>query len=95
VARVVIVETASTSTALSVSKVMPYVVAGALMAWMTAHGRRARREGERRAAETAAEGIAEAPAQAAAETAAEAVAEAPAEAAATPPAPVAASSCAA
>jgi hypothetical protein len=58
---------------------MPYVVAGALMAWMTAHGRRVRREGERRAAETAAEGIAEAPA----------------EAAATPPAPVAASSCAA
>jgi len=76
VARVVIVETASTSTALSVSKVMPYVVAGALIAWMTAHGRRARREGERRAAETAAE----------------AVAEAPAEAAATSPAPVAASS---
>jgi len=80
VARVVIVETTSTSTALSVSKVMPYVVAGALIAWMTAHGRRARREGERRAA---------------AETAAEAVAKAPAQAAATPPAPVAASSCAA
>ena len=82
VARVVIIETTSTSTAtaLSVSKVMPYVVAGALIAWMTAHGRRARREGERRAA---------------AETVAEAVAEAPAQAAATPPAPVAASSCAA
>jgi len=79
-ARVIIIETTSTSTALSVSKVMPYVVAGALIAWMTAHGRRARREGERRAA---------------AETVAEAVAEAPAQAAATPPAPVAASSCAA
>lgn len=80
VARVVIVETTPTSTALSVSKVMPYVVAGALIAWMTAHGRRARREGERRAA---------------AETAAQAVAEAPAEVAATSPAPVAAGSCAA
>src|SRR5689334_2646873 len=49
-ARIVIVETASISTALTVSKVMPYAVAGSLMAWMTAHGRRARREGERIAA---------------------------------------------
>jgi len=88
VARVVIIETTSTSTALSVSKVMPYVVAGALIAWMTTHGRRARREGERRAAAgTAAEAIAG--------TAAQSAAEAPAEAAATPSAPVAASSCAA
>lgn len=49
-ARVIIVETASTSTALTVSKVMPYVVAAALVAWMVAYGRRARREGERLAA---------------------------------------------
>src|SRR5689334_7766353 len=46
-ARIVIVETASTSTALTVSKVMPYAVAGSLMVWMTIHGRQARREGER------------------------------------------------
>lgn len=65
-ARVIIIETTSTSTALSVSKVMPYVVAGALIAWMTAHGRRARREGERRAAAETAETAAET-----AETAAE------------------------
>src|SRR5437588_8188961 len=46
-ARVIIVETASTSAALTVSKVMPYAVAGSLMVWMTVHGRQARREGER------------------------------------------------
>ena len=50
VARIVIVETTSTGTALAVSKVMPYVVAAAIIAWMIAHGRRARREGERLAA---------------------------------------------
>ena len=50
-ARVIIVETTSTSTALTVSKVMPYVVAAGIIAWMIAHGRRARREGERLAAE--------------------------------------------
>ena len=49
-ARIVIVETTSTGTALAVSKVMPYVVAAAIIAWMIAHGRRARREGERLAA---------------------------------------------
>jgi hypothetical protein len=53
-ARVIIVETASTSTALTVSKVMPYAVAGSLMVWMTVHGHRARREGERLAAAQAA-----------------------------------------
>jgi hypothetical protein len=53
-ARVIIVETTSTSTALAVSKVMPYVVAGALVAWMVAYGRRAKREGERLAAAQAA-----------------------------------------
>ena len=50
-ARIIIVETTSTGTALTVSKVMPYVVAAAIIAWMIAHGRHARREGERLAAE--------------------------------------------
>lgn len=50
-ARVIIVETTSTGTALTVSKVMPYVVGAALVAWMIAYGRHARREGERLAAE--------------------------------------------
>jgi hypothetical protein len=49
-ARIIIVETTSTGTALTVSKVMPYVVAAGIIAWMVAHGRRARREGERLAA---------------------------------------------
>jgi hypothetical protein len=52
-ARVVIVETTSTGTALAVSKVMPYAVAGVLAAWMTFYGRRTRRQGERLAATTA------------------------------------------
>ena len=56
-ARVVIVETTSTGTALSVSKVMPYAVAAPLIGWMIAYGRRAKREGERLAA--AAQGNAE------------------------------------
>jgi hypothetical protein len=50
-ARVIIVETTSTGTALAVSKVMPYVVATLLVSWMVAYGRRAKREGERLAAE--------------------------------------------
>jgi hypothetical protein len=54
-ARIIIVETTSTGTALTVSKVMPYVVAAAIIAWMIAHGRHARREGERLAAEAQAE----------------------------------------
>jgi hypothetical protein len=49
-ARVIIVETTSTGTALAVSKVMPYVVAAALVGWMVAYGRRAKRQGERLAA---------------------------------------------
>ena len=49
-ARIIIVETTSTATALTVSKVMPYVVGAALAAWMFGYGRRARREGERLAA---------------------------------------------
>ena len=59
-ARVIIVETTSTGTALTVSKVMPYVVAAALFAWMFAYGRHARREGERLAAEAQAEAQAQA-----------------------------------
>jgi hypothetical protein len=50
-ARVIIVETTSTATALTVSKVMPYAVGAALAAWMVGYGRRARREGERLAAQ--------------------------------------------
>ena len=65
-ARVVIVKTASTSTALTVSKVMPYVVGAAIVAWMIAHGRHARREGERLAAEAQAKAQASAPAAVAA-----------------------------
>jgi hypothetical protein len=63
-ARVIIVEMTSTGTALTVSKVMPYVVAAALFAWMFAYGRHARREGERLAAEAQAEAHSEAQAAA-------------------------------
>ena len=49
-ARVVIVETTSTGTALAVSKMMPYAVGALLACWMVLYGRRARREGERLAA---------------------------------------------
>jgi len=70
-ARVIIVETTSTGTALTVSKVMPYVVGAAIIAWMIAHGRQARRIGERiAAAPTAASDVpTEAPAESAARTA--------------------------
>ena len=71
-ARVIIVETTSTGTALTVSKVMPYVVAAALVAWMIAYGRHARREGERLAAEAQAAEAQAAEAQAAEAQAAEA-----------------------
>lgn len=49
-ARIVIVETTSTGTALAVSKFMPYAVGAALAGWMVRYGRRARRRGERLAA---------------------------------------------
>jgi hypothetical protein len=49
-ARIVIVETTSTGTALAVSKVMPYAVGALLACWMVLYGRHARREGERLAA---------------------------------------------
>ena len=71
-ARIVIVETTSTGTALAVSKVMPYVVAGVLSAWMFLYGRHARRQGERLAAETAAAQSVPALAAAAAQAAAQA-----------------------
>lgn len=45
-ARIVIVESTSTGNALTISKVMPIVVAGVLVAWMSAYGRRSRRKGE-------------------------------------------------
>ncbi len=48
--RVIIVETTSTATALTVSKVMPYAVGAVLVGWMMAYGRRARRLRERLAA---------------------------------------------
>ena len=70
-ARIIIVETTSTGTALTVSKVMPYVVGAAIVAWMIAHGRHARREGERLAAE------AQAKAHSEAQTEAQAVGNAP------------------
>ncbi len=50
-ARVALVELTSTATALAVSKFMPYVVAGALVLWMTSYGRRRQRH---RAAQEAA-----------------------------------------
>jgi hypothetical protein len=52
-ARVVIVESMSAGTALAVSKVMPYLVAGLLVAYTIAHGRWMRRRGERLAAQAA------------------------------------------
>ncbi|HEV2259416.1 MAG TPA: VC0807 family protein [Streptosporangiaceae bacterium] len=53
-ARIVIVENTSTGTALAISKVMPYAVTGVLVLWMVFTGRRARRQGERLAAQFAA-----------------------------------------
>lgn len=49
-ARVVIIEIASTGTALLVSKIMPYAVAALLIGWTNLYGQRARRRGERQAA---------------------------------------------
>jgi hypothetical protein len=53
-ARVVIVELTSTGTALVISKVMPYAVAGLLAAWMLGYGNWSRRRGERAASQAAA-----------------------------------------
>jgi hypothetical protein len=49
VARVVIIETTSAGTALAISKVMPFAVAGVLVAWMIVYGQHAKRKGERAA----------------------------------------------
>jgi hypothetical protein len=49
-ARVVIIEMASTGTALTVSKIMPYAVAALLIGWTNVYGKRARRRGEQLAA---------------------------------------------
>jgi hypothetical protein len=62
-ARVIIVETTSTATALTVSKVMPYAVAAVLAGWMTIYGRRTKRAGERLAAAADAERVAAADAE--------------------------------
>jgi hypothetical protein len=49
-ARVVIIELTSTGTALTVSKIMPYVVAALLIVWTNLYGKRAKRRGEQLAA---------------------------------------------
>jgi hypothetical protein len=49
--RVVIVERTSTGTALAISKVMPFVVAGILAAWTAAYGALQRRKNDRRQAQ--------------------------------------------
>jgi len=53
-ARVLIVQETSAGTALAVSKVLPYAVAGVLIAWTVGYGRYQKRQGERIAAEGAA-----------------------------------------
>ena len=50
VARVIIVENTSAGTALTISKIMPYAVAGVLVAWMIVYGQHAKRKGEAAAA---------------------------------------------
>lgn len=60
-ARVIIVEVTSAGTALAASKVMPYAVAGVLVAWMLAYSNWFRRRGERRQAQAAASGQASSP----------------------------------
>jgi hypothetical protein len=53
-ARLVIVELTSTGTALAISKVMPFAVAGVLFAWTYCYGQRSKRRGERAMANAAA-----------------------------------------
>jgi hypothetical protein len=52
-ARIVIVQEAAAGTALTVSKILPYAVAGVLVAWNVAYGRQQKRRGERLAAAAA------------------------------------------
>lgn len=54
VARVVIVQNTSTGTALAISKVLPFAVAGVLSAWTVGYGRYQKRKGEQLAATAAA-----------------------------------------
>ena len=54
VARVVIVQNTPAGTALAISRVMPYAVAGALCVWTVGYGRYQKRRGERLAAAAAA-----------------------------------------
>jgi hypothetical protein len=56
-ARIVIAETVTTGTALTISKVLPYAAAAILAAWTYAYGQRARRRGERLAAAAAAPAV--------------------------------------
>ena len=49
-ARVIIVETTSTGTALSISKAMPYAVTALLVVWMIGYGQRAKRTAQRSSA---------------------------------------------
>jgi len=56
VARVLIVESTSTGTALVLSKAMPYAVAGMLAIWNVAYARRSHRAGERLGAAARARG---------------------------------------
>lgn len=51
VARVIIVESTSTGTAYGISKLLPYAVAGIVVAWMIPYGMRAKSKGERLGAE--------------------------------------------
>jgi len=61
VARVVIVQSTSTGTALAVSKVMPYAVAAVLIAWTFGYGQYQKRKGERLAAAAMAAGAGDRP----------------------------------
>ena len=54
VARVVIVQNTSTGTALAISKVLPFAVAGVLSAWTVGYGRYQKHKGEQLAAAAAA-----------------------------------------
>jgi hypothetical protein len=54
--RIVIVESTPAGTALGISKVMKYAVAGVLIAWNIAYGRRAKRTGEAQGAAARARG---------------------------------------
>jgi hypothetical protein len=58
-ARVLIVQETSAGTALTVSKVLPYAVAGVLIVWTVAYGRLQKRRGDRMAAAYAAAAAAE------------------------------------